>query len=166
MYICVRIYYYEKHNFYFFTQNFYTFNFFLCILQIPRMDPCEMCVCVDSEMYCFWKLCTFFKTAVTTPLATSSSDSLNNRNTATTQSINDNKIILDNFNEEAEKFKDNDVTNEKYSKLLTDQRKYNVLKKLEATSPEQVTTTEQPSTSKFTSSTAEPTVCYVMGKYQ
>ena len=67
-----------------------------------------------------------------------------------------------------------DVTNEKYTKILTDQRKYNALKKLEVTSPNNLispvkdiamtTSTTTTTTEKAVTSPAEPTVCYVMGK--
>ncbi|KAK6623941.1 hypothetical protein RUM44_010797 [Polyplax serrata] len=134
------------------------------LLQIPRSDPCEMCVCVDAQMYCFWKICTSHGSATTTVAMTPSEMSNSHHQT-----------LIDKLSEEDEKLNEIVEINEKYSKILTDQRKYNILKKMETTSvrsvgtseetsPPTTTTTTKTTTTTTTTSTTEPVVCYVMGE--
>lgn len=30
---------------------------YLSIFQVRRIDPCEICLCVDGEIFCWWKKC-------------------------------------------------------------------------------------------------------------
>jgi hypothetical protein len=29
----------------------------VCMLQVPREDPCEFCLCLDGELFCWWQDC-------------------------------------------------------------------------------------------------------------
>lgn len=154
------------------------YSFFL--FQIPRSDPCEICVCVDSEMYCLWKLCPSHHQTTTSPSQGTTTNNLNKQPT-TKQSTNDNKTTMvqnninNNITDADIKSNEIDVTNEKYTKILTDQRKYNALKKLEVTSPNNMvspikatgasTTSTTTTTEKAVTFPSEPTVCWVMGKH-
>lgn len=134
--------------------------FLTFLLQIPRNDPCEMCVCVDSEMFCFWKLCAFLESTTVKPLTSISPINYQQEN----HSNVDRQSALVKLN--ANDVQSNEVveTNEKYAKILTDQRKYNLLKKLETTSSKNSVTGENTSTESSTTLTVEPAVCYVMGQ--